>query len=437
MKVLLVVLVVLTAGQPFVKAQPSPGFVGRWDGAIELPDTPLRVSVDLQKDESWRGTIDIPTWNTTGAPLEEVRVEGQSINFAIADIPGEPTFDGTLSGDTVQGTFSQSGESFPFTLTRFVELSEAERAAALEQGRMLTQLFYDRDSGELYERFSSPFKANSSRAQLEAFRQQVQDQLGDEVSVQGEVVSKNGDFVTYTRTATFAKLEPVIAVEWSFNPQGVVEGFSVRPQQDASRQDAEAPSERLEYETKTALQLPFDGSWFVFWGGRTVAENYHAAYADQRFASDFLVMKDGSTHQGDGAQLEDYYCFGRPIHAPGAGTVIETMSSLPDLAIGQSDAENAGGNYVIIDHQNGEFSFLGHLQQGSLEVAVDEKVEAGTPIGRCGNSGNTSEPHLHYQLQAGAALYGAEALPAQFLNYTADGGPVARGEPVQGQTVAR
>ena len=317
------------------------------------------------------------------------------------------------------------------------DFAERERAVALEQGRTLTRLFYDRDIGELYKRFSSPFRATMSLAQFEAFRQQVQDQLGDEVSVQDEVVSKSGDLITYTRTATFAKLEPLIAVEWTFDPRGVVEGFVVQPQQDASRGDAEAPSERLEYQTKTALQLPFDGTWYVFWGGRTVGENYHAAYPDQRFAADFVVRREGSSYQGDGAQLEDYYCFGRPIHAPGAGTVVETMSNLPDLAIGQSDTENVAGNYVIINHQNGEFSVLGHLQQGSVEVAVGDRVQAGTPIGRCGNSGNTSEPHLHYQLQAGAALYGSEALPAQFLNYRADGETVARGEPVRGQTVER
>ena len=153
-----------------------------------------------------------------------------------------------------------------------------------------------------------------------------------------------------------------------------------------------------------------------------------------RFAGD---EGGDSSYRGDGTELSDYYCFGRPLYAPGAGVVVDTVSDLPDLAIGQRDTENIGGNYVIIDHQNGEFSFLGHLRQGSLEVAAGDRVEAGDPVGRCGNSGNSSEPHLHYQLQAGRALFGAEALPAQFLNYTADGRRVARGEPVRGQIIER
>lgn len=65
-----------------------------------------------------------------------------------------------------------------------------------------------------------------------------------------------------------------------------------------------------------------------------------------------------------------------------------------------------------------------------------QRVETGTEIGRCGNSGNTSEPHLHFHLQDRAQFGNAEGLPAFFNGYTADGKPVARCEPVRGQTVA-
>ena len=165
-----------------------------------------------------------------------------------------------------------------------------------------------------------------------------------------------------------------------------------------------------------------------------MAEDDHAARPDGRFAYDFVVERGGSSYRGDGTSLSDYHCFGRPIYAPSAGTVVDVVSNLPDLPFGESDTENATGNFVIIDHPNGDFSLLGHLRQGSVEVAVGDTVKAGTPVGRCGNSGNTTEPHLHDQLQAGAAVFGAEALPAQFLNDTADGRRVARGEPVRGRS---
>ena len=82
---------------PFVNAQ-TPGLEGRWDGQIRLPDSPLEISVALQAGEPWTGTIDVPAQNITGAALEEVRVDGNTLTFAIADVPGNPTFRGTLSG---------------------------------------------------------------------------------------------------------------------------------------------------------------------------------------------------------------------------------------------------------------------------------------------------------------------------------------------------
>jgi len=64
-------------------------------------------------------------------------------------------------------------------------------------------------------------------------------------------------------------------------------------------------------------------------------------------------------------------------------------------------------------------------------------VKQGQIIGRCGNSGNTSEPHLHYHLQNSPKFGQSEGLPAQFVNYVADGERVERGEPVQGQRIMK
>lgn len=312
-----------------------------------------------------------------------------------------------------------------------------ERTAALERGRTLTGWFYEGNFSRLYGTFSAPYKAFVNPEQLAAFWQQVEDQIGDEVEVEREGVSRREGLLVYTRTATFDNFPGPIDVTWGLDARGEVALFAVTPQIEES---TAAPSRRLDYRTKTALQLPVAGLWQVFWGGRTIAENYHAAFPDQRFALDLLVTRGGSSYRGDGAELSDYYCFGRPLYAPGTGVVVDTVSDLPDQAIGESDTEKALGNYVIIDHQNGEFSFLAHFRQGSVEVAVGERVEAGDAIGRCGNSGNSSEPHLHYHLQTDAVFHGAaggEGLPAQFLNYTADGRRVTRGEPVRGQIIER
>ncbi|MEW5807350.1 MAG: M23 family metallopeptidase, partial [Acidobacteriota bacterium] len=77
-------------------------------------------------------------------------------------------------------------------------------------------------------------------------------------------------------------------------------------------------------------------------------------------------------------------------------------------------------NFVIIDHGNGEYSLLGHMMNGSIQVKEGDEVKAGDIIGKCGNSGNTFIPHIHYQLMDGAnpVKYEVNGLPALFSNYS-------------------
>lgn len=191
-----------------------------------------------------------------------------------------------------------------------------------------------------------------------------------------------------------------------------------------------------DYETRTTLRLPFDGEWWVFWGGRSREENYHRASALQRYAYDFVVRRDGSTHRGDGRRNEDYWCEGEPVLAPAAGTVVVAEDGVPENVPGEMNADEKLGNHVVIDHGNDEYSMFAHLQTGSVRVERGEAVEAGTPVGACGNSGNSSEPHLHYQLQSGPDFFASKSVPAPFHDYLADGEPVEVGEPRRGQAVA-
>ncbi|MCI0452257.1 MAG: M23 family metallopeptidase [Candidatus Latescibacteria bacterium] len=101
------------------------------------------------------------------------------------------------------------------------------------------------------------------------------------------------------------------------------------------------------------------------------------------------------------------------------------------------DPKNPIGNGVVIDHGNGEFSLLAHMQPKSLRVNTGDAVKAGALLGLCGNSGNTSEPHIHYHLQGGPDLKTAAGLPAPFSSLIVNGKPVAKAELLKGQTVTR
>lgn len=309
--------------------------------------------------------------------------------------------------------------------------SAADPSDPLERGRAFTALFYEGRTDSLWEMFGGAMRAHmESRENLDAFRQKVALELGDEVAVLSENATQVGDNDVYSRLARFQDAPQAMEVLWAFDARGVVQGFVIRPPRK------EADSAHLDYRTLTDLRLPFDGLWSVFWGGRTVAQNYHAESADQRFAVDFVVREDGSSHAGDGSANEQYHCFGRPILAPGAGVVVVAADGLPDNSPRKSQGMSALGNHVIFDHGNGEFSFLAHLRQGSVRVQRGDTLAAGDTVAACGNSGHSSEPHLHYHLQTTSVFQKGEGLPAQFRNYLADGEPVARGEPLKDQAVA-
>jgi hypothetical protein len=315
-----------------------------------------------------------------------------------------------------------------------VPMSTAAAQPELAPGRELTESFYAGRTAQVWERLEPAMRnALGSAEALAAFRARVEAGLGTETAVEAESVTPLAAFSVYRRRARFTRSPGLVLVEWTVTPEGRVAGFRIAPDQGAPQPPA--PSRHLEHRTRANLRLPFDGEFFVVWGGRTVEQNYHAVHANQRFAYDLLVMRDGATRTGDGSRNEDYHCFGQPIVAPADGRVILAVDGVADNVPGQMNAPQVAGNHVIVDHGTGEFSMLAHLRSGSVAVRADDRVARGQRLGECGNSGNSSEPHLHYQLQDGPEMGASAGLPPQFTDYLADGRPVARGEPVRGQTV--
>jgi len=150
----------------------------------------------------------------------------------------------------------------------------------------------------------------------------------------------------------------------------------------------------------TSFRLPFEGRWLVLWGGDRRELNRHHDSPGQRFAFDFLVVDEaGRSHQGEGHQNEDYYAFGLPVLAPADGVVTDVVTGVRDNKPGSMNPAFAAGNTVVIRHREHEVSFLIHLQHGSIRVKCGERVKKGQVLGLCGNSGYSSEPHLHFHVQ--------------------------------------
>lgn len=193
------------------------------------------------------------------------------------------------------------------------------------------------------------------------------------------------------------------------------------------------PSSHDDSPSQVRFRLPLDGPVTVAHGGPNTLVNYHAAYPDQRWAYDLEVTREGKSHRGDGKKLDDYYCYGLSVLAPADGTVRSVMNDDEDLPIGQDTGFiNAGGNQVTIEVASKEFLFICHMQPDSITVKPGDLVTTGQVLGRVGNSGHTSEPHVHIHLQDTPEDGWGEGIPLYFHNYLRDGKLIDRGIPTGG-----
>ena len=197
------------------------------------------------------------------------------------------------------------------------------------------------------------------------------------------------------------------------------------------------PSSHYKKTSKINYRIPFDTIVSVFWGGDKVEHNYHVIAPDQRWAYDIVIVKNNTSYVGDSSKLENYFIYGLPILSPADGEVVKVFDSIPDLKIREElgiveSAKNAHGNYVMIKTDTNEYLVLCHIKPKTTKVKVGEKVKQGQEIGSVGNSGNTSEPHLHIHLQDSKNLDFAEGIPLYFHNYRTNGKLVKMGMPTGG-----
>lgn len=204
----------------------------------------------------------------------------------------------------------------------------------------------------------------------------------------------------------------------------------------------------LSYRQKTSLMLPFNGTWRVV-QGHDIFEGHRQAADGQAFAYDFVYEVEGRDRRpavGSSGKpaLHDFYAYGRKVRAPADGRVVRAVDGEEDgppmltrppfVTPPANNPYKILGNYVVLDHGNGEYSLLAHLKKGSLTFKVGDLVKKGQILGECGNSGNSTQPHIHYQLMDGPDHFKSLGLPVRFSRYRSRlndrEGEVAVGAPV-------
>lgn len=304
---------------------------------------------------------------------------------------------------------------------------EAERGV-VQEGRAVTGLLRAGDAEALHARFAP---ALAEEVPLEVLREQLAEVLA--VAAVGERIAESALPLGPGERTYGADLrwgDRRLGLDLVFDNRDRIASVRFAPRKPLPRDPANGREVRV--------RLPLAGNWWVFWGGKDELRNYHVVAADQRHAIDFVRWQRGATARGSGARNRDYHAWGRQVLAPGGGVVVTAQDRVRDNRprVQTENPRHPAGNHVIIALGDRRFALLGHLRRGSVRVRRGDRVRAGDLLGRVGNSGNSSEPHLHFHVQDRPRLSRGTGLPVRFAGVVVDGRPRQAAAALQGSFIA-
>jgi murein DD-endopeptidase len=178
------------------------------------------------------------------------------------------------------------------------------------------------------------------------------------------------------------------------------------------------------------LRAPLDaGEWLAGSGPSNTSDHRRAlsaidgrAYIAQRFAIDWqMIGRNGNTYHDDEHRNESFWSFGQPVRSVAAGEVIAILDSIPDniprTPLPPPTLRTIAGNFVVIRIRAHQYATYAHLQHGSIRVRVHQHLGRGDVIGLLGNSGQSTAPHLHFQVTDGPSVLGSEGIPYVLAAY--------------------
>lgn len=246
--------------------------------------------------------------------------------------------------------------------------------------------------------------------------------------------------LTLTSTLDVGRGQALLIYQQTFGWNGARDAVRVTVRGTTDGRPVEA-SARIPIRTgasQTALTFPLAGAWYV--GAAGTAHSHHRWGVFEEFAMDIVRLGEGGlSYRGNGSRFTDYLAYGQPVLAVADGFVVAAGDGVvedPDLmrrpdesqdeygkrVLAGQDALLAGGaarvlgNYVVIDHGRSEFSMYAHLKPGSVRVVRGQVVKAGESIGLVGSSGNSTEPHLHFQFCDAPDPVTCAGVPPRFTN---------------------
>jgi hypothetical protein len=207
-----------------------------------------------------------------------------------------------------------------------------------------------------------------------------------------------------------------------------------------------APALQLSHDAPIVIHSPLQGkNWLAANAPSNTSPHRRAIipvngepHIGQRYAIDWVQLgADGKTYTGDESQNSSYHAWDQEIHAAGDGKIVEVQDGIPENVPNSGKIavpityETLAGNHIIEDLGGGHFAAYAHLRPGTLKVKVGDNVHAGDVIAHLGNTGNSSEPHLHFQVCDAPSFVASEGLPFAIDQYTYEDYKIDKTRPAQ------
>lgn len=192
------------------------------------------------------------------------------------------------------------------------------------------------------------------------------------------------------------------------------------------------------FQSAIEYDFPLRGTWYI--GASGTLHSHHRWAAMEEFALDILQVAERSkSYKTTGLTSQDYFAFGQDVIAVADGTVVEAADKYADddaklkqenetydqydqriqseqMQSLAQDPYTVAGNYIVIRHNDSEYSMYAHLKKGSVKIKKGDVIRRGQVIASVGNTGSSTEPHLHFQLQDSSDPLRSRALPVRFRN---------------------
>ncbi|HSE31381.1 MAG TPA: M23 family metallopeptidase [Pyrinomonadaceae bacterium] len=442
---------------PILAQTPAKTAEGTWQGTVDVGQK-LRLALTLSKnpDGTYSGRADSLDQGTT-LPIDVVTVNGDLVRLEFKTV--DAVFEGKLNADSSEltGQLSQRGAVLPLTFKRAPAASPAASPQTPARPQRPIDVPIDatiptppvlfKGGGKthvVYELHVTNFSRGPSvLTRIEVIAPGKEKPLA---SYSGEELAARVVRPGIVATTTDEKLKlgaglRLVTLMWltvdvaTDAPSAIQHRLSFKVG-DYPEELSVVTARSSVVNNPLVISPPLRGSeWLAGNGPANTSAHRRAmipvggrAHIAQRFAIDFLQLNpDGRSFAGDQKDNKSYRCYGAEALAVADGVVVATKDGIPENVPGPTSRavpitlETVGGNHIILDLGDGRFAFYAHLQPGSLRVKIGDRVRRGQVLALVGNSGNSTEPHLHFHISDANSPLGSEGLPYAFSSFEVQG----------------